>query len=190
MLRKILLLLVFVSLVSIAPLTVSGQETQIYWPLEKKQIENFLDIIRNKPLAQANFDLFNEALVDKQNAARKTGAVVLVKQVILQEQFDYWFKTVPIQLSIKFIKTVLKLVPLIYSGGDITTVIETIEKFTVEKANDYALQWFLQNEIKIGSGEASYTYPSYKGNSQQIKIQYIIVYHPVNKGKGKIVAEF
>ena len=194
MTKKFPLILISIFLVSffIIPAHISAQEAQdSYWPLKEKEIENLLDIIRKEPLTKANRGLFDKSLYYAySDYPRKTGAVVLVKQGILQEQLDYWFKTVPIQLSIKFIKTVLKLVPLIYSGGDIATVIETIEKFTVEKANDCALQWFLENEIKIGSGEASYTYPSYKGNTQQIKIQYIIVYHPINKIQGKIVTEF
>jgi len=171
----------------ILPAIVLAQNSN--WPLKGKETENLLNIIRSEPLIQANFDLFNNAFIDKPDAARKTGAVVLVKRAILKKQLDYWFKEIPKELSIKFIKTALKVVRIVYAQ-DIGTLLETIEQISVEKATEYATNWFLQNEIKIGTGEMSYTYLSYKGNSQKIDIQYIIVYHPTGSSQGKVIVEF
>ena len=111
MFRKIPLILISISLIlfCIVPTQVSAQETQdAYWPLKEKETENLLDLIRKKPLTEANFNLFNDALLNRPNVARETGAVVLVKQAVLKEQLDYWFKEVPKQLSIKFLKVSLK----------------------------------------------------------------------------------
>jgi hypothetical protein len=193
MFKKIFLALISITLMLcfILPLAVSAQENQqVNWPLKQSEVENLLDIIKEKPLTEANFDLFFESIEGyKPDSPRKTGAVVLVKQTILKKQLDYWFKDIPKELSIKFIKIAFNVIPLIYSQ-DISGVIGTIEKLSVEKATDYATNWLLQNEIKIGTGELNYSFYSYKGNRQEIKIQYIIVYHPLNQNQGEIVAEF
>jgi len=193
MFRKIPLILISISLIlfCIVPTQVSAQETQdAYWPLKEKETENLLDLIRKKPLTEANFNLFNDALLNRPNVARETGAVVLVKQAVLKEQLDYWFKEVPKQLSIKFLKVSLKLVRIIYAQ-DIGSVIEIIEQVTVQEATNYAVNWFVQNDIKVGAGEANYLFDSYKGAPQKLNIQYIIVYHPTeDKTHGKIAAEF
>ena len=170
------------------PLIVSAEETS--WPLKQKESQDFLDIIRKEPLTKANEYFFSQSIYARDfNAPRKTGAVVLVKQVILKEELNYWFKEFPKQLSIKFIKAVFKIIPLIY-GQDISTILELIEKATVEKATNYALNWLTEKEMKIGTGQLDYSFPSYQGNWQTINIQYIIVYEPINSSQGKIVAEF
>ena len=188
--QKITLLTISIVLILffIIPMVAKGED--VNWPLEKKDVENFLDIIRKKPLTKANEDLYYESLGSyNPDSPRKTGAVVLAKQAILKKQLDYWFKEIPTSLSIKFIQTAFKIIPLIYSQ-DISTILDIIEKVSVEKATDYAIKWLLQNEIKIGSGEASYIFSSYKGNTQKLDIQYIIVYHPINQTQGRIIAEF
>lgn len=192
----LLLLLVILALSHAGSLFGFAQEAQTYqesnttWPLPRKTIENLLDITRKWPLTEAQRDLFYQSLSNPDSSfPRKTGAVGLVKQIILKEQLNYWLKTVPLELSIKFIKTVFKLIPLIYNK-EISTVIEMIETYTVEKATEYATDWFLQNEIKIGSGEGNYAFLSYKKNRQEINIPYLIAYHPLSATKGKIVVEF
>jgi hypothetical protein len=158
--------------------------------LKKGSTEDLMDIIRKKPLTQANFDLFYDSILGyDSNAPRKTGAVVLVKQAILKKQLDYWFKDMPEQLSIKFIKNTFAVVSIIYKN-DIPGAIKIIEKLSVEKATEYAINWLFQNKVKIGTGELTYSFPSYKGNWQDIKIQYIIAYHSTQQDKGEIVAEF
>jgi len=187
----IILLLIILSLFLSYPIVIFAQETT--WPLKKAETENFLDIIRKDPLTTANRDLFLQSLQGYDiNAPRQTGAVVLVKQAILQKQLNYWFKEVPQMLSKKFLKAVLKIGVTLATGGSygFSEIINQLEQFTVQKATDYAINWFLQNEIKISSGELSYTYSSYIGNAQTIKIQYIIVYHPIQQNTGTIIAEF
>jgi len=171
----------------ISPLNVSAEK--VNWTLKQKESQGLLDIIRKEPLSKAQFNLFDNALYDKPNAARKTGAVVLVKQVILKEQLNYWFKKLPKELSMKFIKITLKIIPLIY-GQNISAILGIIEKLTVEQATNYALNWFTQKEIKISTGELNYSFLSYQDNWQKIDIQYIIVYKPINTQQGEIIAEF
>ncbi|MDI6883005.1 MAG: DUF1566 domain-containing protein [Patescibacteria group bacterium] len=188
-----LILIPIFGLISFFVLISPAFSQEVSWPLKEKEIENFLSIIREKPLTDANLDLFFESLRGYDvDAPRKTGAVVLVKQAILKKQLDYWFKEMPKELSKKFLKTVLKIGLTIATKGSYGAydILNQLEKYTVEKATEYATNWFLQNEIKIGTGEASYSFDSYKGNFQKATFPYIIVYHPLGPTTGKIVAEF
>jgi len=162
----------------------SGDEP---WPLSKKQAQSLLSIIRKYPLTEAQRDFYDASLYYPHSSyPRKTGAVALTKQAILKKQLDYWFKNVPIELSKNFIKLSLKLIPLL-NGVDVSAVLDLIEKYTVKKATDYAMDWFLQNEIKIGAGEGEYSFLSYQKSWQTLNIPYLIVYDPKNQS---IIAEF
>ncbi|RLC40249.1 MAG: hypothetical protein DRH33_00530 [Candidatus Nealsonbacteria bacterium] len=196
MLKKISLVLILSILlwIFVFPQFIFAQEIlETPWPLKKKEVENLLDIIKEEPLAKAHENFFSRTISGYEpDSPRKTGAVVLVKQVILKKQLDYWFKEAPKEFSKKFLKVALEVGLTIATKGTYGAydIINQIEKFTVKKANEYALNWFLQNEIKIGSGEVSYTFTSYKGNKQQLNIQYIIEYAPLNQSQGKIITEF
>ncbi len=194
MFKKIRLILISIILIScfVSPLNTSvvNASNNVSSYLKQGSIEDLMDIMRKEPLRDANFDLFFESIEGyNPNAPRETGAVVLVKQAILKKQLDYWFKDMPEQLSIKFIKTTFTVISIIHSG-DISKAIGVIEKLSVKKATEYAINWLFQNKIKIGTGELSYSFPSYKGNWQNIKIQYIIAYHFLEQNKGEIIAEF
>jgi len=193
MFKKIRLIPVLIILIFcfVSPLNASDSSIEdVNSYLKQGSIEDLMDIMRKEPLCDANFDLFFESIKGYDpNAPRKTGAVVLVKQAILKKQLDYWFKDMPEQLSIKFIKNTFAVVSIIYSN-DVSKAIGIIEKLSITKATEYAINWLFQNKIKIGTGELSYSFSSYKGNWQNIKIQYIIAYHSLNQNKGEIVAEF
>ncbi|MDD4990200.1 MAG: DUF1566 domain-containing protein [Candidatus Pacebacteria bacterium] len=170
------------------PLFVFGQEASI--ALKEKQSIDILDIIRKFPLSEAQSEFYYQSLYyPMSDYPEKTGAVMLVKQSILQKQLDYWFVKAPYELSKKFIKAIYKLLPLV-AYGDFSGAIELIEKFTVEQANNYIDNWLKQNQVQIGAGIGNYAFASFKNNPQAINIPYIIVYSPNGTNKAKIVVEF
>ena len=90
MFQRISLIVLITILLSsfFSPLIVSAEETS--WPLKQKESQDFLDIIRKEPLTKANEYFFSQSIYARDfNAPRKTGAVVLVKQVILKEELNY-----------------------------------------------------------------------------------------------------
>jgi PKD repeat protein len=189
--KKICIIAVLIGLgfISIPSITLARENQKTNWPLKEGEVENILDIIRKQPLARANFDLFNDALDDKIDAARKTGAVVLVKQAILKKQLDYWFKGKPKKLALEVVKISPQIIKILVFK-DIGAVVEIIEKITVKKAKDYAMDWLTQKAIRIGAGQADYEFNSYNNHSQKFIVQYIIVYHPLTPSSGEIIAEF
>ncbi len=171
-----------------APLFVFAQE--ISTTLKEKQSLDLLNIVRQYPLSTAQSDLFYEAIYypDSDNAA-KTGAITLVKQTILQNNLDYWLVKMPAEFSKRFIKVIYKVLPAVIVG-DFSGIIDLIETYTVEQANNYIHNWLQEKQVLIGSGIGKYAFPSYKNNPQVINIPYIIVYSPIGINKAKIVVEF
>ncbi|MDD5433179.1 MAG: hypothetical protein PHE77_00755 [Candidatus Pacebacteria bacterium] len=171
-----------------APFFVFSQENT--WVLKQKQAIGILDIIRKNSFPKLQSDWFFESIYYPNSSySAKAGAVMLVKQSVLQEQLNYWFVEQQIQLSKNLITAIYKLLPLV-TYGDFSGAIDLIEKYTVSQANKYIHDWLAQNQVQIGSGIGKYDFQSYKGNWTTINIPYIIVYSPIDATKGKIVVEF
>ncbi|MDO8524798.1 MAG: lamin tail domain-containing protein [bacterium] len=171
-----------------APLFVFAQENSFV--LKEKQALDLVSIIRKYPLTDAQRDFYDQSIYDADSEySIKTGAVMLVKQAILQSELDYWLVKMPAEFSKRFIKAVYKIVPAI-TVGDFSGIIGLIEKYTVEQANKYIDKWMKENKVQIGSGIGKYAFPSFKNNQQVINIPYIIVYSPTGVNKAKIVVEF
>ncbi len=171
-----------------APLFVFSQEST--FTLKEKQAIDLVSIIRKYPLTDTQRDFYDQSLYYSDSAFPvKTGAVMLVKQAILQSELDYWFVKMPVEFSKRFIKALYKLLPAV-AFGDFSGVIDLIEKYTVEQANIYIDTWLKQNQVLIGSGIGKYAFNSFKNNPQVINIPYIIVYLPTGVDKAKIVVEF
>ena len=160
--------------------------------LKEGEIESLRNIIRKTPLTVAQRKLFDDAIHDKINAARKAGAVTLIKQVILNKQLNYWFREKPKEFSKNFLKVILKIGIIIATKGtyEVQDILNELERLSVKKASEYALNWLLRNNIEIGAGNASYSFESYKNIAQTIKIQYVILYHPLDNTHGMMIAEF
>ncbi|MCG2689868.1 hypothetical protein L6252_01125 [Candidatus Parcubacteria bacterium] len=157
------------------------------FPLKEKQARNILDIVRKEPLSREQSDLFFAALAnDIYNNSRKTGAIVLVKQAILANELDFWFKRAPLKYSKNFLRALGKLLPAL--SGNFGGVISIIEKYTVEKANEYIFDKLNQNEIKMGAGELTYVVSNtFKGNTALFKTSYLILFNPL---ANDVVIEF
>jgi len=64
--------------------------------------------------------------------------------------------------------------------------IKKIEDYTVDKAKEYAMDWLLQKEMRIGKGNLNYAYPSFGGGWEAGKFPYIIVYRPIDLERGEV----
>ena len=86
------------------------------------------------------------------------------------------------------IEITLKLSYLLLTK-DYSIIISEIEKMTVNEAKEYAMEWFLQNEIKVGKGNLKFSYPAYVGGWEQGVFPYIIVYRPLDLKSGEVIIE-
>ena len=156
------------------------------FPLKEKQARNILDIARKEPLSIAQVYAFFASIdSDPYLYSRETGAIVLVKQAILSNELDFWFKKAPLKYSKNFLRALGKLLPAL--SGNFGGVISIIEKYTVDKANEYIIDKLNQNEIKMAAGELTYVVSTFKGNTALFKTSYLILFNPL---ANDVVIEF
>jgi hypothetical protein len=161
-------------------------------PLNKYEIESLLDIIRKTPLNISQEELFNNAIkyINQAKYAKQAGAVLLIKQVLLGRQLNFWFWQTPKDFSWELVKLLASLAPAIAEGRPTSALLNIFERLTVQEAKKAAMDWFQQNEVKINVGEAMLTLDSYKNKLQKPAFQYIVMLMPAAPPKAKIIAEF
>ena len=162
-------------------------------------------------LPNISFALNPEELIKKEDLIELKGSKsVDILESIKQKLYDDWEElpspeeqTILITIRKSITAKTLKHI-FVDMGGDLikstldlsyfllsldpSFALKKIEKFTVNKAKEYALDWFLQNEIKISKGNFNYGYKALDGSGYVIgKIPYIIVYSPINKNRGEVV---
>jgi len=115
----------------------------------------------------------------------KQAILVIVLPAIEGNIANYLLLQVPKEIGINVLKATVKLTSLILAQ-DPALVIEEFEKYTVEKAKEYATNWLLQNEIRVATGNLNPSYLSYKNGWEKITLPYIIDYHPVNYNLGDV----
>ena len=78
----------------------------------------------------------------------KQAALFLIRNAIQQKELRYAF----VELPQKYLKNILKIAISLAISPDVGTILDKIEKESVEKAISIATEWLVQNEIKVGSG--------------------------------------
>jgi len=116
----------------------------------------------------------------------KQAALYLIKNAVQQKGLRYNLKELPREFLEKAVKIAVSLV----ISPEAVVILEKLEKESVDKTVDTAMDWFLQNEIKIDSGKLSYSFNSYKGNVQDPFFYYNLAYHPTDDKNGKLIVEF
>jgi len=117
--------------------------------------------------------------------AKEQASLITVRKTVRTEIMHYLLVEAPQEIAVNLIKTTLKAVYLIYTG-DTRTLIDRIEKMTVDEAKKYAMEWLLQNEIRVASGNLTASYESYNGNKQEVVFPYIILYKPMGSKIGAL----
>ncbi len=117
----------------------------------------------------------------------KQAALFLIRNAIQKKELKYAL----IELPQKYLKTLIKIsANLIFSENAPVTILDEIEKKSVEKAVEIAIEWLVENEIKVDSGTLTYSFTSYRGNPQNPVFYYNLAYHPLNEKEGELSIEF
>jgi hypothetical protein len=119
----------------------------------------------------------------------KTAAGVILLNVVKVEILNHLLVDAPIEITWKIIKTAVKIVE-IYLTKDISKVIEELEKESVKKANEYAMGYLFQNEIRVTPGAIKFKYPSKYSGQKEVIFQYVIIYRPIDIKKGEVEIRF
>ena len=121
------------------------------------------------------------------SAPEDQAVIITLRRAVRTRVLNYAFIELPLEISKNLAKAIYKIGLFIYSPNDKTVVLlKEFEKFTVQKANEYALKWLLQKQIKVSTGNLKANYVSYNGKTTNVVFPYIIAYEPSGLKHGKM----
>jgi len=151
-------------------------ENQDNIELKKEDTEKILNTLINKLTRE-----FIEITTSSNFKIEEQGVLVILLQELKIHALEYLL----LDLGGGAIKTTLELAYLLVAQ-DPLLVIEELEDFTVDRAKEYAMDWLLQKEIKVGKGNLKFSYPAYAGSWEQGVLPYIVAYKPLDSESGEV----
>jgi len=157
--------------------------------LAKESKIELKDSEAKKILLSTNNELY-EKWQKLDSELEKKAALLLVKNGIEGNLGKYLLFDLPASQVKKFIEISITLSKF-YLGDSVAVeeAVNKIEKLTIEAAKNYAMDWFLKNEIKIKNGNLDIVYLAIDGKSYNAKFPYIIVYHPLDNSYAEVTIE-
>ena len=181
---KILLGLLTI-LIVFSALGLSSVFSKTYQALSKTDTAGIFRIIRTS--LQEDLMMSFSRDVD----SSQEGAVGMTAYAVGQRVIRFYFRDIPEQVSKKVAIETIKLgYHLLNSPNTAYTLIDTLEKVSVAKANQVALAWLTQNDIKAAGGDIDIQYTSYQGKEESHHLQYILLYHPLSNHTARVITTF
>lgn len=116
-------------------------------------------------------------------------ALISLQKVVDIDVLNYLLVDTPLDAVWEIVKNAVKVArPII--GEDVSGIIDVVEKETSQKATEYGINFLLQKEIRISLGTISYNYISQAKEEEEITIQYIIDYQPLDLKKARVAINF
>jgi endonuclease YncB( thermonuclease family) len=114
-------------------------------------------------------------------------ALVFLIEFSKINSLNYSLIDLPIEIGKEYIK-MLNIV----SVDSIPDLLEKIEKISVDISRKKVLEFLYQNKTKVSGGAISYPYLDRNKNTQNIYIQYLLLFYPDSNSdkKGKVVVNF
>ncbi len=112
--------------------------------------------------------------------------ILITRNALRPEIFHFWLN----YLSKGILKAGFNIIRYFYFTPDLEEIFNKIQSKTLDEAEKILKNWLYQKEIRISSGEINYSYESYKGEKQETKFQYVLVYYPLDVNGGEIAVEF
>jgi len=160
------------------------------------QINEYLTLAQAKAemIMKAVFNALNEEWLDLMSSPYSTSmeqaGLVLVRRATREKVFNYAFFGLPKKATSEVIKAIYSVASFIYSPDQMASLLDKFEKMTVDQAKNYALEWLLQNEIRVATGLMSSSYESCFGHIQDISLPYIITYQPLSPYELSLPGQF
>jgi len=112
--------------------------------------------------------------------------VVIIKKAIRSKIVSYSLIELPKEVGKNILMAIYKVAVFVYSPNQTYFLLDQFEKMTVEKAKEYATNWFFQKEIKTAVGNLPVNYDSYSGEKIVATLPYVIVYRPTGVNIGEM----
>ena len=156
-----------------------------YLQLSDKDAQKLMETL-NQILTNKKSDLLSSENPDP----RETAANEILRKGARIQVLNHLLIDAPIEVVGKIVKYAIEIAQIILAKNISLEFWEKFEKETVGKAVEYGMKAFLENEIRITPGVLKYSYSSYKGNEQEVIIQYLIIYKPIDAKQGEVEIRF
>jgi len=159
--------------------------------INSEEMENYLrlsELDTKRILMSLTQGLTNEwinSVTSPDSKIENQAIFVIIKRAFQVNVLTYAF----FQLPKEIIKVIYKIALLINRPDKVYFLLDEFEKMSVEKAKEYALNWFFQKEIRVATGNLRIVYSSNGGGFQNITFPYIIVYQSLGFGRANVSLE-
>ena len=165
----------------------ANAKTNDYWVMRRSEINDIFNEIQKRIRGNTlEVEIYNFNSIPENCAA-----LSLVKNAVMKKLLVYYFKDLPLQISKKAIKIIIKVGVSTYLGG-ISAGMGSIEKMSVSEANKFLLNFLMENQIKVASGSLKCSYRRLFDTNKlaTVNFKYIILAKPISSKAEEVIAEF
>ena len=162
--------------------------------ITQEEIEKYLSLPSDKVenLIRSLIDLFNSEWINQissgYSTAEESAVPNIMRGVVRVQALNYLLIDVPVEVTFGIVKNGVKIAKIFL--GDISELLDQLEKESVKRATEYGMKALLQKEIRMSPGAIGFKYTTQKGETKEVVLQYIMIYQPVDAKSGKLVIRF
>jgi parallel beta-helix repeat protein len=112
--------------------------------------------------------------------------LVTIRRTVRTKVLNYALFELPKEIGTSMVKAIYKIAVFVYSPDKTRQFVEEFEKKSVEEAKEEAVEWLLEKEIRVATGNLEVRYTYCFDSKQEIVFPYIIAYHPLDSKHGEV----
>jgi uncharacterized membrane protein YgcG len=161
---------------------ISPEEIKEYLELPEKDAQNLMESLP-QILTSEGINLLSSGYSTDEEIA----AILTLRKGARVQMLNHLLIDAPIEITGKIIEYTIEMARIFLAEDIVSTIWDRLEKESVKRAVEYGMKALLQNEIRVTPGTLSFSYPSYKGNQQNVVFQYLMIYRPIDEKHGNVV---
>jgi len=163
---------------------ITPENIEKYLELPEKDAQNLLLTLKQ---------VFTTDWISRESELYSTGEerlipLILRKAVTIQV-LNHLLIEAPIEITNNIIKNAIKIARL-FLVRDLGAIFDELEKQSVQKAINYGMNALFENELRVTPGAIEFKYISQKGEQIKAIFQYVLIYQPIDRQRGKVVIRF
>ncbi|MFA5755408.1 MAG: hypothetical protein WC909_03610, partial [Candidatus Paceibacterota bacterium] len=131
------------------------------------------------------YQKWRDNFICENNNLLENTTLSLVKEILRKDVWEYNFKTLPLDVSINLVTQAFDISKILVSG-DVSGIIDKIEKESVKVAVNYLIDYFNKDKVKVSFGAIEYQNETSYGKTDTT-IQYIILLKDIGNNKSEVV---
>ncbi|MFA4998918.1 MAG: helix-hairpin-helix domain-containing protein [Candidatus Paceibacterota bacterium] len=154
--------------------------------LPQKESQQLIDTLRQVLTMEAAL-LWSSTFASDEEIAI---TAILLEAVKIQA-LNHLLVDAPIEITLGIIKGAVEISKMFLDFSGASSILNKIEKETVQRAVNYGISFLLENEIKVSPGAIQFKYISYKKKEREITLQYVMLHKKItNTDRAEIEIRF